>query len=245
MMMKYKIRAVLFDLDGVLVFTDKYHYLGWKRLSDEMGWAFDWDLNHQLRGISRMASLQVILDHNGVSLPEEEKVALADRKNAYYVASLAQINDEDLYPGGLAFLEALQEREATSGLNDVRTFERFRHRVEQSRKDLMRILNDLEERGKRVVGYAATSKSTTVINYCGITPDLLEYISDTTPLKQGKYSPGMHVPIRPYEDFKATYPDYALLFGWNHAEEIMAKERAFRAAGGKWITYVPKVQILQ
>ncbi|MDD5170741.1 MAG: SAM-dependent methyltransferase, partial [Syntrophales bacterium] len=95
-----------------------------------------------------------------------------------------------------------------------------------------------------VVGYAATSKSTTVTNYCGITPDLVEYISDTTPIKQGKYSPGTHIPIRSYEEFKANYPEYALLFGWNHAEEIMAKEKAFSAGGGKWLVYVPKVQII-
>ena len=109
----------------------------------------------------------------------------------------------------------------------------------------MALLRDLQRRGRRVVGYAATSKSTTVTNYCGITPGLVEFISDTTPIKQGKFSPGAHIPVRPYEAFTARYPDYALLFGWNHAEEIMAKEQAFRAAGGKWIVYVPRVQVLE
>jgi methylation protein EvaC len=83
-----------------------------------------------------------------------------------------------------------------------------------------------------------------VTNYCGITSDLLEYISDTTPIKQGKYSPGMHIPVRPYEDFKNNYPEYALLFGWNHGEEIMEKEQDFIASGGKWILYVPRVKVL-
>lgn len=96
-----------------------------------------------------------------------------------------------------------------------------------------------------MVGYAATSKSTTVTNYCGITPELVEFISDTTPIKQGKYSPGAHIPVLPYDKFKENYPSHALLFGWNHAEEIMAKEQAFRAAGGRWIVYVPKVQVLE
>ena len=97
--------------------------------------------------------------------------------------------------------------------------------------------------GHRVVGYAATSKSTTVINYCGIGPDLVEFISDTTPIKQGKFSPGMHIPVRSYEEFKQSYPPYALLFGWNHAKEILAKEQAFKEAGGKWIVYVPRVEV--
>ena len=107
----------------------------------------------------------------------------------------------------------------------------------------MAVLRECKARGQRVVGYAATSKSTTVTNYCGITPDLVEFISDTTPIKHGKFSPGMHIPVKPYEEFTRRYPDYALLFGWNHAEEIMAKERAFRDAGGQWIEYVPKVQV--
>ena len=75
-------------------------------------------------------------------------------------------------------------------------------------------------------------------------PELVEFISDTTPIKQGKWSPGAHIPVRPYAEFVARYPDYALLFGWNHAEEIMAKEQAFVAAGGRWIVYVPNVAVI-
>jgi methylation protein EvaC len=120
----------------------------------------------------------------------------------------------------------------------------FRKNCERYRDDLMSLLNDMRQRDKRVIGYAATSKSTTIINYCGITRDHIEFISDTTPLKQGKFSPGAHIPVRPYEEFKANYPDYALLFGYNHAKEIMAKEQDFIKSGGKWIIYVPKVQIL-
>lgn len=135
-------------------------------------------------------------------------------------------------------------READLGLDRPATYEAFRHRVEQSRDALVVLLEQARGQGRRVVGYGATSKSTTVTNYCAITPRLVEYISDTTPIKQGKYSPGAHIPVRPYEDFKASYPDYALLFAWNHAEEIMANEQAYRAVGGQWIVYVPKVGVL-
>ena len=72
--------------------------------------------------------------------------------------------------------------------------------------------------------YAATSKSTTKINYSGINADLIEFISDTTPVKQGKYSPGAHIPVRPYEEFTARYPDYALLFAYS--PEISVAESA-------------------
>jgi methylation protein EvaC len=141
-------------------------------------------------------------------------------------------------------VDRLREQEAALGLDRPETYQRLRRNIEASRDQLRDMLEDLSRGGRRVAGYAATSKSTTVTNYCGLDSRLVEFISDTTPIKQGKFSPGAHIPIRPYEEFKANYPDYGLLFGWNHADEIMAKEQAFTDAGGKWIVYVPKVQVL-
>jgi len=135
-------------------------------------------------------------------------------------------------------------QEEVLGLHKLETYQRLHQAIERSRDDLMKQLHDLKHQNKRVVGYGATSKSTTVTNYCGITPDLVEFISDTTPIKQGKFSPGAHIPVRPYEEFAADYPEYALLFAWNHAAEIMAKEQNFRRAGGKWLVYVPRVEVL-
>lgn len=138
---------------------------------------------------------------------------------------------------------AQREKEASLGLSRAETYQQFRRNVEKSRDDLMALLRRLKAEGKRVVAYGATSKSTTVTNYCGITPDLVEFISDTTPIKQNKFSPGAHIPIKPRSEFAAQYPDYALLFAWNHAEEIKAKETDFTASGGRWIVYVPKVEV--
>ena len=130
------------------------------------------------------------------------------------------------------------------GLARAETYEKFRQNCEKSRDNLMNLLNDVRNRGKSIVGYAATSKSTTIMNYCGITTDHLEYISDTTPIKQGKYSPGAHIPVKSHEDFLNNYPDYTLLFAYNHSREIMAKEQEYMRQGGRWITYVPEVKIL-
>lgn len=106
--MRHHIRAALFDLDGVVVFTDRYHYQAWKRLADERGWAFDPQVNHRLRGVPRMASLEIILEHNGITLDAAEKERLAELKNRYYVESLRNINAEDLYPGVLDLLDRLR-----------------------------------------------------------------------------------------------------------------------------------------
>ena len=138
-----------------------------------------------------------------------------------------------------------QAKEQVLQLHERQSYDRLRRNIERSRDELMGLLRDLKRRGKRVVGYGATSKSTTVTNYCGITPELVEFISDTTPIKQGKFSPGAHIPVRSYEAFLENYPDYALLFAWNHGEEIMAKEQRFQAQGGKWIVYVPEVRVLE
>ena len=134
--------------------------------------------------------------------------------------------------------------ERAQGLDRAETYQRFKENCENSRTPLMQMLEDLRREGKRVVGYGATSKSTTVTNYCGITPAQVEFISDTTPIKQGKLSPGAHIPVRPYDEFTRKYPDCALLFAWNHAAEIRDKEQAFIAAGGRWLVYVPEVKIV-
>jgi methylation protein EvaC len=137
------------------------------------------------------------------------------------------------------------EKERTMGLLSAGVYEQFRQNCEHTRRALRDLLSGIRSRGKRIVGYAATSKSTTILNYCGIGTDLIDYICDTTPIKQGKYSPGAHIPIRPYETFLAHYPDYALLFAYNHAREIMEKEKRFVASAGKWIVYVPEVKVLE
>jgi methylation protein EvaC len=134
--------------------------------------------------------------------------------------------------------------EEACGLGRRETFERFRLNVERSRTELLALLRAESRAGNGVVAYGATSKSTTVTNYCGIGPDLIEFVSDTTPIKQGKYTPGMHIPVRSPAEFAARRAERALLFAWNHAEEIRAKEVSFAARGGRWIVYVPRVAVI-
>lgn len=141
-------------------------------------------------------------------------------------------------------VDILLEKEGKQGIDRLHSFKAFEENVFKSKHDLLQLLHTLKESGKKVAGYAATSKSTTVLNYCGIGPDLISYICDTTPLKQGKFSPGVHIPIVPYQFFQDNPPDFALLLAWNHADEIMAKEKEFVSGGGKWIIHVPKVSIL-
>ncbi|MFD5684339.1 methyltransferase domain-containing protein [Streptomyces bacillaris] len=138
----------------------------------------------------------------------------------------------------------LLAEEKTRRLAEFDTLQGFFRNVERSRDELVSLLRKLKAEGCTVVGYGATAKSATVTNYCGIGPETVSFISDTTPNKQGRLTPGAHIPVRPRAAFEDPYPDYALLFAWNHAEEIIAKETRFRESGGKWILYVPHVRVV-
>lgn len=102
------IKGFIFDLDGVITDTAELHYEAWKKLSDEMGWHFDRELNEQLRGISRMDSIKVIMDHNKVSLTDDAVVSLATKKNDIYVASLDTMTPDDYLPGARELLTHLR-----------------------------------------------------------------------------------------------------------------------------------------
>ena len=137
------------------------------------------------------------------------------------------------------------EQEDLAGISDKQTYLDFAKRVETSKHKLLELLHDIKDGGNKIVSYGATSKSTSVFNYCGIGPDLVDYITDTTPDKQGKLSPGVHIPVvSPKEGFDDSV-DYAFLGAWNFLEEITKKESKFLRRGGQFITHVPEVRTLR
>ena len=139
-------------------------------------------------------------------------------------------------------VELITRKEKMASLDKITTFRRFATNVEDSRIKLKEILFSLKDKGKKIIGYGATSKSTVVYNYCGIGPDLISHVVDNTPVKQGRYTPGTHIPIIPpgiSEDV-----DYAFLGAWNFENEIMEKEAKFIERGGRFIHHVPTPAIV-
>jgi len=128
--------------------------------------------------------------------------------------------------------------------------ETLKKNTEKSKKDLVALLTKLKQEGKTLCGFAATSKATTVFNYCGIGPDLIPFVTDTTPEKQGKFYPGVHIPVVPQSVFEegknnpSKLIDYAFLGAWNHYDEIDKYQSWYRQAGGHWITHVPEIRII-
>ena len=141
-------------------------------------------------------------------------------------------------------VETNKAYERILGLDKFKTFRGFAQRVKQSKRDLVKLLKQCKKENKKVISYGATSKSTTIFNYCGIGPDLIQYITDTTPEKQHKLSPGVHIPILPPEEGFNDSVDYAYLGAWNFIKEISEKELEYLKKGGKFITHVPIVKFV-
>ncbi len=134
--------------------------------------------------------------------------------------------------------------EVIQGLDHIAAYHEFAKRCEMRKIELLALLSDLKSNGKTIAGYAATSKSTTILNYCGIDSKLIEFVSDSTPEKQGTFMPGSGIPVVTPEFLRERKPDYIVLFAWNHESEILEKESQLTASGSKWIRFVPKVEIL-
>ena len=130
------------------------------------------------------------------------------------------------------------ENEKKNNLDNISSCLKFKKNCENSKKEMIYKLNKLKEEDKIICGYAATSKSTTILNYCGVDENTIKFICDTTKEKIGKFAPGSHIPIVPVSHFHKNLPDVAYLFAWNHRQEIFAKEKDFVTKGGKWISHV-------
>ena len=136
------------------------------------------------------------------------------------------------------------DKEKKMGLLKFATYQKFAQRVKENREDLIAILLKLKKQGKTIVGYGAPAKGNTLFNFCGINHKTIDFITDTTPFKQGLYTPGGHIPVRHPDYFYKHKPDYAVLLAWNYADTILEKEKKFRQSGGKFIIPVPSPKII-
>lgn len=132
--------------------------------------------------------------------------------------------------------------EHARGLFSASTYDAFRDRVERNKAALIRLLQDLKTAGT-IVGYGASARANTLLNYYRIGPEILDYIVDRNPLKQGLYSPGMHIPVSPVERIFEDTPDYVLILAWNFADEIVHQLAPYREQGGRFIVPIPDPRI--
>jgi len=136
------------------------------------------------------------------------------------------------------------EKEKQAGLLDPATYEKFRVKVEATKRALIQCLISAKNKGKTVVGYGAPAKGNTLLNYCGIRTDFLEYTVDANPHKQNLFLPGTHIPIKHPDQIRIDKPDYILILPWNIKEEIMDQLAFVKTWGGKFIIPIPRVEVI-
>ena len=141
-------------------------------------------------------------------------------------------------------VEELRRREEESGLARLDTYRAFDEKVRTTKRALLQFLVRVKEEGKRIVGYGAAAKGNTLLNYCGIRSDFVDYVVDRSPHKQGRFLPGTHIPIHAPEMIAETRPDFVLILPWNLRQEIQSQMDEIAEWGGKFVVPIPRVEVL-
>lgn len=128
-------------------------------------------------------------------------------------------------------------------LDKSSTLQQFAANIERNKQDLIGVLGDLKDQGKSIAGFGAPAKATTLMYHFGLGPEVIDFIVDDNPLKQGLYTPGHHIPVLPSSALYEQNPDFALILAWNFAEPIMNNHQKFQQAGGQFIVPLPRVQV--
>ena len=182
-------------------------------------------------------SLNNILKKSNLEIYKVENLDIHGGSLRYYIKKLK--NNIKLQN---SFKKQLN-KEKNFGLKKISTYLKFKKRVEISKEKLINIFIKLKKKNKKIIGYGATAKSTTILNYCKINSKFIEYFLDTTPDKQEKFTPGMKIKIKKYKGINKNI-NYAFLGAWNFKKEILKKEKKFIKNGGKFITHTPIPRIL-
>ena len=134
--------------------------------------------------------------------------------------------------------------EEKAGLKDINTYSQYSEQVKSTKREILEFLIKRKQEGKTIVGYGAPAKGNTLLNYCGIRTDFIDYTVDISPHKQGLYLPGTHIPIELPENIRETKPDYVFILPWNLKDEIMEQLSYIRSWGGKFIVPIPKLEVI-
>jgi D-mycarose 3-C-methyltransferase len=213
-------------------FVAEMHYLG--DLLEQV--AFD-TVYHEHVSYWALAPLQRLMRRHGMEVVDVERLPIHHGQLRVFVQRQGEGTMRDS-------VRELLRQEEEAGLRRLETYVEFADKVQGIRRQLTDTLNGLRESGSRVVGYGAPAKGNTLLSYLNFGSDQLEYIVDKSPLKQGRYTPGKHIPVVPPSRLTTDRPDYVLLLAWNFRDEVLEQQAAYRQLGGRFITPVPEVRII-
>jgi methylation protein EvaC len=226
------IDTVLAD-DGVFIF--EIYYLG--IVLNEMQYDM---MYHEHMSYYTLAALEKFFDAYSLEIFEVRRIPLRSGTVRFYAQRKRQ-HPHPISPS----VKAQRSEELASGLLEAGTYESFAQRVEKTKLALLTLLNELKSKGKRIIGYGASGRATTIMNYCGIDQRYLDFVVDDAPAKHGFLTPGTHIPIKPWSavEDSPTKPDYALVFAWPFIEEVKRRRAEYLAQGGKFIVPLPGVAV--
>jgi hypothetical protein len=180
-----------------------------------------------------------IFAHHGLALFDVEELPTHGGSLRIYACH----EGDERHPVGPR-VDDLLAREREAGYEALATYRDFETRVHRTKRELLKFLIKAREEGKRVAGYGAPAKGNTLLNFCGVRTDLIDYTVDRAPSKQGTLLPGVRIPVYPPDKILETRPDYVLILPWNIAEEITAKMAAVREWGGRFVVPIPELEVL-
>lgn len=154
------------------------------------------------------------------------------------------VSNKDFHPTHCDEVMDKVEMERQEGLIHLDHYVGFAAKVEKNRQDLLGLLKDLKARGESVAAYGAPAKGNTLLNYCCIGTDIIPYTVDKNPLKVGKYTPGMHIPVLEVSTLLERQPDHVLILAWNFAREIISQQKEYQNRGGRFIIPIPKPEVV-
>jgi hypothetical protein len=221
---------ILLDIEGLVIFEDPY--LG--AIVDKN--SYDQIYDEHVFFFSALAVKEIFAEIN-MELIDCEPISVHGGSMRYTLARVGQFDAK-------SNVEEVMLKELAQGLHLTSTFTALSERIAKSKLDLRAELMTLKKSGVEVCAYGATSKSTTIYNYCEIDAELIDVIFDNSPLKIGRLSPGSHIPIIDEAEFINSSYKVAFLGAWNHKNEIFERNSAFAAKHGKWLTHVPNVKYL-
>ncbi len=198
---------------------------------------YDQFYNEHIYVFSTIALENILKIHN-LEIFKIEKLDIHGGSNRYFIKK--SINKRRINNS----VSINKKNENNFGLKKINTYRKFANRVKLSKLTLNKILNKIKKNNQKIIGYGATAKSTTILNYCNIDVKKIEYFLDTTKDKQNKFTPGTKIPILKYNNLIDENVKYIFLGAWNFKKEIFKKEKSFIKRGGKFITHTPFPRIL-